>query len=1216
MMTGLKRQIHLNIKILVYYLIYWAFSILRSIEREENHGSQQLSSTQLPSIQVIDVNEEALYFEKSEYEAFVAENQPAGTTVLVVSASDKDQGTNGVLMYSIVGEEYSINPVTGVITTTKPLDREARGVYAVTVYVRDGGSPPNFAKTTVRVTVLDENDNRPLFGRVYYSLEVPENQEPVTFFTIVAKDQDSGDRSDLHYKITDGDHFGQFHLDRKSGVLSTSRPLDREFTSIYTLTIEAQDQGTPSLTSTVTLDINVLDLNDNSPVFPSNSYSVEISEDAPEGSLVLKVSASDPDEGSNSQLVYFLSQESRGMFTVDQNTGRIRTATTLDREKVSSYSFKVYAMDSSATNPHNTSAQLTVNVLDVNDNAPFFKTDPLTIYVFSSAVSNHVVLCSMRAEDKDFGANGSVIYRFANPVKGFTINSLTGDIQATEKLHVLTQSQRTLIVEAMDHGSPSQSSLGVVVVYIREQIYQGIRFYHNTRDVSLPENAAKGTAVIQIHAQYPDGSSSGIKYSIFSGNKQHSFRISPYTGYANLSPFSKMTVLDPEWVIIVIMCRGLTVNEILASSWRKRVGGEKSGVVLLLSGDPTRCQELYQTCLDSSEAQSVTIAEHSPAESSVITVTSTDKDSRENGRITYRVVSPKDMFQIDPYNVVVESCDSGTPPLISQTTVKVHISDFNDNDPVFLQTEYRASVSEDEVPGSTILTLEAMDMDLFQDNCGFDFAIASGNVDNGRNRKQCSLPRRQRVQYSISSGDESEFFSVDRWNGSLSLRRSLVGDQVSSHLLIIQASNGQGHFALAPVTVEVKDINNNLTYFPLKTITASIRENLPQNSLVTTLHVIDQRSNVKGSYGEIEYFLLNKDRFSANSCNGKDFFLVNRTSGEVRTCFPFDFEKAKISATVTVQVFVTSEDEYDPVFTHLDFTFSVPEDAKKGQSIGQVLAKDEDGGIDGIVLYTLANSSPHFEVNAFTGIISLKMDAYQQHVSCAKGETRQMTLNVIAHSPLETSRKTSAQITIDVTHTSFGISTDVNVVLTSAIAASLVGIVIFLLNVVFMFILRSKRYKEQESCTGIVTNVTALETLEDLKFPGGENLQTGNNQQTLPGYAAEQPGNEGGWECTRDGSLDQSNSSRCGSVEVEHIAARGPDTGIQQDDDQLTDISCEPGIDAKQWLKEKKLGSLSGTLLASQLPAYRDGGGYISELDEVLILLMVLLHHSWIVTKN
>ncbi len=80
--------------------------------------------------------------------------------------------------------------------------------------------------------------------------------------------------------------------------------------------------------------------------------------------------------------------------------------------------------------------------------------------------------------------------------------------------------------------------------------------------------------------------------------------------------------------------------------------------------------------------------------------------------------------------MVIEASDSGTPPLTALTTVQVHVSDVNDNSPVFHQTEYRASVSEDEVPGSTILTLEAVDGDLSRDNCGFDFTIASGNIGN------------------------------------------------------------------------------------------------------------------------------------------------------------------------------------------------------------------------------------------------------------------------------------------------------------------------------------------------------------------------------------------------------------------------------------------------------------------------------------------------------
>nr|XP_055052859.1 protocadherin-16 [Misgurnus anguillicaudatus] len=1500
-----------------------SLSILRPIDREEqdlynltivaeDHGSQQHSSTQLLSIQVIDVNDEAPYFEESEYEAFIAENQPAGTTVLVVSASDLDQGTNGDITYdSIVGDEFAIHPVTGVITTAKALDREVQGVYAVTVYVRDGGSPPNFAKTTVRVTVLDENDNRPAFGRLYYSLEVPENQEPVTLFTIRATDQDSGDNGVLHYKITEGDRFGDFQLDKTSGVLSTSRPLDRESKARYTLTVEAQDQGTPSLTSTVTLDINVLDLNDNSPVFPSSSYSVEISEDAPEGSLVLKVSASDQDEGSNSQLVYFLNQESKGMFIVDQHTGRISTAAVLDREKVSSYSFRVYAMDSSAANPHNTSAQVTVHILDVNDNAPFFITDPLIINVSSSSVSNHKVLATMRAEDKDFGANGSVFYRFANPVKGFTINSLTGAIQATEKLHALTQSQRTLIVEAMDQGNPSQSSLGVVVVYIREQSYQGVRFSRNTRDVSLQENAAKGTAVVQIQAHYPDGSTSGINYSIFSGNKQRSFTISPHTGeiwvesstgldfeetprlrlvvkaetassssfmavnlllqdvndnlprfqlhnyfayvreaqgydhpiiqvladdldqgqngqvtysirsssMSNLFKIDSVTgsistaaIMDREiWtqtnLVIMATDRGtprlagsatltviivdlndnsptipvprevripentligtvitqvtgndvdsgpaLSYSLLLDSDSQGRFGihrygggvsltepldfEERTWYTLTVSSSDSKQQSqanltvLVEDVNDnapvfSQDLYEVTLAEHSPAESSVITVTATDKDSGENGKITYRVVSTKDMFYIDPNNgtlfvkrkvtfdpqhpsilVVIEASDSGTPSLSALAAVQIHISDVNDNAPVFHQTEYKASVSEDEVPGSTILTLEAVDVDLFRDNCGFDFAIASGNIgnvfqiessvrfleghgfqtvgmlilvdkldfetvntynltvvvsDRGIPQRSSSVPvlitvidtndnppafsraeynivvnegvekgteilqlsaldpdstPNGEVEYFISSGDESELFSVDRWNGSLRLRRSLDSDHQSSHLLIIQASNGVGHFALVPVTVEVKDINNNRPYFPLKTLTASIRENQPQNALVTILHAIDHDN---GAYGKLTY--------SMYSGNGTDFFIVNQTSGEVRTRISFDFEKdsklnftalakdaGNFSATVTVQVFVMGEDEYDPVFTHSDFDFRVPEGAKKGQSIGQVNAKDEDGGLDGIVLYTLANSSPYFEVNTTTGVISLKMDAYHRHISRSKRETRQMTLDVIAHSPLENSRKASAQITIDVTHTSFGLSTDMNVVLASAIAASLVAIVVLIIIVVVIILLRSKRYKEQETCTRIVTHGTVLESLEEPKVPGSEKLY----HQTLPGYAADQSGT-GGASYTRGGSLDPSHSSGRGSAEAEaaeddeirmineyprvssisssmqeHISARGPDSGIQQDADQLSDISCEPGMDANHWFKGKKVGSLSGTLLSSQVPTYRDeGGGYL-----------------------
>uniref|UniRef100_A0A8C8EHU5 Protocadherin-16 n=1 Tax=Oncorhynchus tshawytscha TaxID=74940 RepID=A0A8C8EHU5_ONCTS len=1511
-----------------------SLSILKPIDREEqvlfnltivaqDYGVPALSSSQLLSVQVIDVNDQVPWFQENQYQAQITENQPAGTTVLVVSASDLDQGTNGQVTYGGISDEgFSIHPATGVITTTKALDREAQEQYTLTVYARDGGMPPNFARASVRIQMLDENDNAPTFSRLYYSLEVPENMEAVELFTLRATDLDTGDSGEMTYKITAGDLSGDFRVDRKSGVLSTSRPLDRERRARYSLTVTALDGGSPALSSTATVEVTLLDVNDHSPQFTSPSYTADLSEDAPIGSLVLEVSATDLDQGSNSQVLYFLSRGSQGMFIIDQHTGHVITAAPLDRERTASYTFDVCATDSSPASPRNSTATVNVYVQDVNDNAPFFIQDPLVINISASSVSSHRILATMRAEDRDFGANGSVFYRFASPVRGFTINSLTGDIQATEKLQGLTQGQRTLIVEAMDQGSPAQSSLGVVVIYIREQTYRGIRFSRHARDVSLQENAAKGTAVVQTQAQYPDGSRSGISYSIFSGNTLLSFGISSSTGEiwvqssmgldyeesprlrlvvkaetassssfmavnlilqdvndnlprfqlqnyvayireaqgyhfpiiqvvaddldqgqngqvtyslrsSSLSGLFKIdsltgsittaAIMDREiWtqtkLVVTATDRGtprlagsatLTViivdlndnsptiplpreirvpeNTLVGSVITQvtgndvdsgpalsytlhldpssqgvfgihRYGGgvsltapldyeEKTWYTLTVRATdskhqteanltilvedvndnaPTFTQDLYQV---------MTLAEHSPAGSAVVTVTATDRDSGENGRVTYRVMSStRDIFYIDPSNgtlfitqqaefdsenpsilVVIESRDMGTPALSSIATVQVQVTDVNDNAPVFHQSEYRATVSEDGLPGATILTLEATDGDASRDNCGFDFTIASGNAGSafqiessvrfleGRGFQTVGslvltgegldfeavssynltvvvsdrgVPQRSsavsalisvtdtndnppafsraefsvvlsegtaagtevlslsatdpdssavgKVQYLISSGDETGMFQVDRWTGALRLQRPLENERQASHVIIVQASDGQGHYALAPVTVEVKDINDNRPYFPLPVLTTSIRENQPHNTLVTMLHAIDQDTGV---FGQLRYYMLDK------TGEGKDAFLVNQTSGEVRTRFTFDFEKVNLfnfvalamdagnfSATVTVQVYVTGEDEYDPVFSDPEFSFLVPEGSKKGQSIGQVTARDEDEGVDGIVLYSLADPSPYFQVNASTGGVFLKMDSHVHHLSRSKREVRVMNLDLKAHSPLETSRVATARLTVDVTHTSFGVASDMNLLLVSVIAVSLgaILILIFIAMALFCVRLRRQRKEQQSRCRPPASpgHGTMLHKLEETKVTSTDRSDR-IYHQALPGYTSDQTGSGVVGPYPRGGSLDPSHSSGRGSAEAaeddeirmineyprvssisssmqEHISARGPDSGIQQDADQLSDVSCEPNMDANQWFKAKKLASLSGTLLAGQVPVYReDVGGYL-----------------------
>lgn len=657
--------------------------------------------------------------------------------------------------------------------------------------------------------------------------------------------------------------------------------------------------------------------------------------------------------------------------------------------------------------------------------------------------------------------------------------------------------------------------------------------------------------------------------------------------------------------------------------------------------------------------------------------------------------------------LLIEARDGGDPPLSAVSTVQVLLTDVNDNAPIFHQSEYRATVPEDQLPGVTVLTLEAVDVDLSEENSAFDFAIASGNLgnafqiessvrftesfgfqtlgalilterldfeatpwynltvvvsDRGIPQRSSSVPvvitvsdvndnsptfsrseytvalseeasagseilrltasdpdsaPNALIQYSISSGDETDLFTIDQWTGALRLQKSLDREASPSHVVIVQASDGHGHFTLAPVTVEVKDANDNRPYFPIETLTASIRENQPPNSVVTKLHAIDHDS---GMYGQLRYFLVERSGQARNS------FMVDQTTGEICSRLSFDFEKTNSfhfmasaadagnnTATVTVQIYVTGEDEYDPVFTSTSFLFEVPEGAQKGQSIGQVQANDEDGGVDGIVLYSFPNSSPYFEVNKTTGVIYLKMDGSGGTFegSRSKREPRFMTLDITAHSPLQTSRTSTSQLTIDVTNTPFGLASDVNVLLIGIIAASLGIIVLLIILAVVLCVVKSKHRKKGQS-TGTVASDTALQQVDDCKSAGGDRMY----HQALPGYT----GNQGGVGVSyaRGGSLDPSHSSGRGSAEAteddeirmineyprvasitssmqEHIAARGPDSGIQQDADQLSDVSCEPGtLDASQWFKGKKLGSLSGTMLSGQLPVYRDeSGGYL-----------------------
>ncbi|XP_067889067.1 protocadherin-16-like [Heterodontus francisci] len=1500
-----------------------ALSIVKRLDCEEqswfnltveasDHGTFQHSAIQLLHIQVIDVNDDVPRFDETAYEASVMENQSAGMLVIQLHATDRDQGSNGRLRYGgVVENSFSIDPVTGVIRTSHVLDREEQDHHVITVYTKDGGSPPNFATVTVSITVKDENDNRPMFEKDVYELQVPENQEHVSLFMAKATDKDSGENGRVEYEIIEGDPNGHFRIDRNTGVLSTNSGLDRESISLYALTILARDQGIPQHSSSVSVSVTVLDINDNSPTFKESFYTIDIPEDSAVGSVVLEVSAADGDEGSNGDVLYYLSRESVGMFHIDE-MGKISTVMSLDREKQSTYTFLVRAVDSAPSDPRSSSIQVEVNVKDINDNSPHFIIDPLIANISKHTPVNQVV-ATMKADDKDFGANASIFYRFSTVVSGFSINSFTGEIRLLTSVTSMSQSERTLFVVATDQGSPSRSSTGVVMIYLREEKYRGIRFWRSVSEVPLAENSAPGTPVVKIQAQHPDGSHRGILYSIFSGNEKGAFTIRSNTGDIsvksssgldfeqtpklrlvvraefsssfiftavtlslqdvndNLPHFqlqnyvafiweaqgystpimqvlandldqgqngqvtysiaassqsdlfqinpltgdiSTAAIMDREiWpqtqLLLTATDRGmprlvgtatLTVivldlndnsptiplphvvrvpeNALIGSEITKVTGNDVDsgpvlsytlvtesekfsinryhGIISLTGSLDFEERSWYLLTVQSSDSKhgtkanltivvedvndnppvfvqdlyQVTLSEFAARGSTVITVTATDRDSGENGQILYRLMSPSSgPFSIDPHNgtlftvrevelgvsepldLVIEARDRGSPALSSYTTVQIQVLDINDHSPSFSHGGYAAQVLEDLSPGSTILTFEAIDIDSSRDNSGLDYTIVSGNIANVfqmESRVQVvdghlktlgsivlldaldfetvpiynltisasdrGVPQRSAIvsaiitiqdvndnapvfnrtqykvtvsesvaegaeivrvaahdvdsgpnsalRYTITSGNENGQFEVSEMTGIVRLVKSLDRETRDRHIFIIQVTDSQGprtNFALVPLAVEVKDVNDNHPFFPMETLSTNIRENLPAHSLVTKVHAIDFDC---GIFGELQYSIISQPVSQPGLAKDKDIFYINQSTGALRTKVSFDFEKLNTfqvvvkavdsgnsSATVTVQVLVTGEDEYDPVFVSPTYNFAVSENAKKGQSIGQVMATDEDGGLDGIVLYSLLTPSQYFELNKTTGDIILKMDSQRHQSKRSKRETRTMTLNIQAKSPLAISRSSITQASIDITQTSFGLAPEVNLLLIVALAASLgIGGILAIIGLALV-IVRARRKKNHEETCSQLNNIqdNTLQKLgaDDATLPASDRIY----HQTLPGYSAE-PTVVGG-PYSRGDSIDPSHSSGRGSAEAaeddeirmineyprvssisssmqEHVSTRGPDSGIQQDADQMSDISTDPGM---EWFKHKKSSSL---LMPMQQQVYRDdGGGYM-----------------------
>ncbi|ELR55675.1 Protocadherin-11 X-linked, partial [Bos mutus] len=292
-------------------------------------GKPPLNQSSMLLIKLKDENDNAPVFTQPFISLSVPENNSPGTQLTKISATDADTGRNAEIHYLLgidAPSEFNLDHRTGILTAVKKLDREKQEKYSFTVLAKDNGMPSLITNATVLVTILDQNDNSPIFTHNEYNFYVPENlPRHGTVGLITVTDPDYGENSAVTLSILDAND--DFTIDPQSGVIQPNISFDREKQESYTFNVKAEDGGRVSHSSTAKVTINVVDVNDNKPVFvvPPSNYSFElVSPSANPGTVVFTVVAIDNDTGMNAELRYsIVGGNTKGLFMIDQTTGNI-----------------------------------------------------------------------------------------------------------------------------------------------------------------------------------------------------------------------------------------------------------------------------------------------------------------------------------------------------------------------------------------------------------------------------------------------------------------------------------------------------------------------------------------------------------------------------------------------------------------------------------------------------------------------------------------------------------------------------------------------------------------------------------------------------------------------------------------------------------------------------------------------------------------------------
>ncbi|XP_021237578.1 protocadherin-15 isoform X9 [Numida meleagris] len=905
-----------------------------------------------------------------------------------IQAIDQDRNIQppsdrpGILYSILVGapEDYSqyfhMNLTTAVLTLLKPINRDLHQKFDLVIKAEQDNGHPLPAFANLHIEVLDENNQKPYFTKSTYEGFILESSPVGTTISdsrnltsplqITVLDNDVEETKDpqLHLFLND---YNTFFTVTQSGItryLTLLQPVDREAQQLYTFSMIASDgvqESTP-----VTVNIVVIDANDNSPTFSNISYNVKIYTDMGPGEDIIKLTAVDADEGPNGQIVYEILAGDQGDFIINDRTGLITIAPGVVLSVGRSYALTVKASDSAPPAQRRSSiTTVYVEVLPPNNQSPPRFPQLMYSLEVSEAMRTGAILLNLQAFDRE-GDPIRYLIENGDPQQVFNLSQSSGLLALEKPLDRESTDRYILIVTASD-GRPDGTSTATVNIVVTDVNDNGPVF-----DMFLPKNLSvqeeeANAFVGQVRATDPDAGVNGqVHYSL--ANFRNLFRItsngSIYTAvklnrevrdYYELIVEATDGAVDPRRSTLTLAIKVLDIDD----------------------NSPVFTNASY----------AVSVPENLPPGTVFLQIEAKDVDLGSNVTYQIRTQEALEYFALNKYTgelsllksldyesfsdtdatftFLVEAFDSkGTmPPGLA--TVTVRVKDMNDYSPVFSKTLYRGMVAPDAVKGTVITTVSAED----QDPPGTPASRVRYKVDV--------------VQFPYSAS----IFDVEETSGRVVTRVNLNEEPSTVFKLVVIAYDDGDPVKFNTTTIEIAVLQPSVIprftqdeYRP-----PPVSESAPKGTVVTVVTAAALNQTIV---------------YSIVSGNEEDMFAINNRTGVISVKKPLDYESVASyelriqadslqvvqsnlrvpSKSNTAKVFIEVKDENDhaPVFTKKMYIGGVSEDAKMFSSVLKVKADDKDTGNYSAMQYRLIippikDGKEGFVIEAYTGLIKTAM---------------------------------------------------------------------------------------------------------------------------------------------------------------------------------------------------------------------------------------------------